>query len=255
MNNHISLSVVMPALNEEGNIASAIEDTLQALDSLGITGELIIVDDGSTDATKSIIECYMATDSRVSVVTHKRSLGVGRSFWDGSAVARYEAVVYYPGDNEMIASEMMTYLHLINQTDMVVPYTVNQSVRSTTRQVLSRLYSSFITKLLRIRATYTNGLIIYRRSVLNEVTLQSNGFMFQTEILAKLIRNGYLYSEVPFFIKPRLTGKSKADSFASITGMIKLVTHLTILMREVYSTPAKKIIADSATFRRRESLR
>lgn len=189
----------MPALNEEENIASAIEDTLRAFDSLSITGEIIVVNDGSADTTKSVIERYMATDSRISVITHKRSLGVGRSFWDGSAVARYEAVVYYPGDNEMIASEMMNYLPLINLTDMVVPYTVNKTVRSKTRQILSRLYSSFITKLLRIRVTYTNGLIIYRRSVLNEVTLQSNGFMFQTEILAKLIRNGYLYSEVPFF--------------------------------------------------------
>ena len=56
MNKSLSLSIVMPALNEEANIFVAINDTLQAFDSYNINGELIVVNDGSKDKTPEIIE-------------------------------------------------------------------------------------------------------------------------------------------------------------------------------------------------------
>lgn len=250
----LSLSVIMPALNEEDNVGAAITDTLQAFDSLGVTGELIVVNDGSSDSTQTVIDSYISSDKRVKVVRHDKPMGIGRSFWDGKSLAMHEAVVMYPGDNEMIASDMMKYLHLLQQTDIVIPFIVNTSVRSATRQYLSKVYLFIVATLLQIRVSYTNGLILYRKSVIDQVHLQTDGFMFQTEILAKLIRDGYLFAEVPFFIKPRLAGKSKASSLASLKGIVSLFIQLISLIKKVYSTPREKVIPNSATFNRWEEL-
>lgn len=250
----MSLSVVMPALNEEDNIASAIEDTMAAFDSLNIPAELIVVNDGSSDGTRTIIEQYVAADSRVSVVHHDRPMGIGRSFWDGKSVARHNLVVMYPGDNEMIAGEMLRYLPLMHHTDVVIPYIVNTTVRSALRRVLSDLYRSLITTLLRIDVHHTNGLVMYRKSVLDEVTLVSEDFLYQTEILAKIIHNGYLYAEVPYYIKPRRAGVSKTGTYGSLTGLVRLAFRLSRLAWEVYSTDNRPIIPSSATYQRREQL-
>jgi glycosyltransferase involved in cell wall biosynthesis len=255
MQNNISLSVIMPALNEAESIGSAIKETLEAFETLRIEGELIVVNDGSTDATQSVIDHYINLDPRVSVVRHDKPLGIGRSFWDGKNKATREVVVYYPGDNEMIASEMMSYLHLMSQTDVVVPFMADTKVRSKTRQVLSSIYAHVVTSLLNIQVSHTNGLILYRRSVLNDFHLSTDGFMFQTELLAKVIRTGYLYAQVPYYIKPRSAGESKALSYRSIRGIINLCRHLYCLTRDVRSLPQREIVKDSATFKRREQLR
>lgn len=254
MSETMSLSVVMPALNEEENIASAIEDTLEAFAGLDIPAELIVVNDGSSDGTRAIIERYVATDARVSVLHHDRPMGIGRSFWDGKTVARHDLVVMYPGDNEMIAAEMLRYLPLMQHTDVVIPYIVNTTVRSTPRRILSNLYSSLITTLLRIDVRHTNGLVMYRKAVLDEVTLVSDDFLYQTEILAKIIRNGYLYAEVPYYIKPRLAGVSKTRSYGSLTGLARLAIRLSRLAWEVYTTEKRAIVPTSATYSRREKL-
>lgn len=251
----LSLSVVMPALNEEGNLAAAIAETLAAFDGLAVEGELIVVNDGSTDATAEVASRYQAADARVSVVHHERPLGIGRSFWDGKARARHEFVVMYPGDNEMVAGEMLRYLPLLQHADMVVPFIVNTAIRSPLRRFLSRGYATLVTTLLGISVHHTNGLVVYRKSVLDTVELVSNDFFYQTEILAKLIRNGYLYAEVPYYIKPRLAGVSKTRSYGTPLGLVRLAARLSRLVRDVHAAPASPLVETSATYLRREQLR
>ena len=60
------LTVIMPALDEEKNIVAAIEDTLRAFDSCAFKGELIVVNDGSTDRTEELVQAVMERDSRVA---------------------------------------------------------------------------------------------------------------------------------------------------------------------------------------------
>jgi dolichol-phosphate mannosyltransferase len=244
-----SVSIIMPALNEEECLPGSIEGTLKALDATKTVGELIVVNDGSTDQTMSHIQQWMKSDSRVSVVVHDHPEGIGRSFWDGFSKARNDVVVMYPGDGEMLPAEMLNYLELFDQVDVVVPFIVNGVVRSAVRRFLSDGYAWLMNSGLGLKVRHTNGLVMYRRSILEGVRLRNNGFLYQAELLLKTVGRGYLFAEVPYFIRPRMAGQSKASLF-------KTVLQLRYLWDEarLEKNRKKQIVADSATYRRLHAL-
>ena len=99
------ITVVMPALNEESNIGLAIANTLSAFDHYSINGELVVVDDGSTDKTTSIIEREIELDSRVRLTRHDTPQGIGKSFWDAVELVDGNLVLCFQAIMRMIQSK------------------------------------------------------------------------------------------------------------------------------------------------------
>lgn len=222
----------MPALNEEEGLEGAVMDTLAALDESRVVGELIVVDDGSSDATGTLADRLARGDERISVIHHPRPMGIGRSFWDGVRQAQCGAVVMYPGDNEMLPAEMLLYLDELHNVDVVVPFIANAAAaRSRMRTLTSAVYMALVRGLLGLKVHHSNGLVVYRRSVLQDTELRENGFLYQTELLAKTIGRGYLYAEVPYFIRPRQTGQSKAGGVISTLKILMRLVSLAVAMR------------------------
>ncbi|HDZ20243.1 hypothetical protein LCGC14_0018430 [marine sediment metagenome] len=240
----------MPALNEEQGLRGAVTDTLAALDQAGVVGELLIVNDGSSDGTGPLAEQLAQGDSRVTVLHHERPMGLGRSFWDGVARAQYDAVVMYPGDNEMLPGEMLLYLDELRNVDMVIPFIANTATaRSRVRNFISGVYMFFVRTMLGLKVRHSNGTVLYRRSILKDIDLRNNGYLYQTELLAKTIGRGYLYAEVPYYIQPRHAGKSKAVSIGNI---FRTLIQLALLARTARSARAAgPIDPASATASRR----
>ncbi len=252
MNFNVNITIVMPALNEEGNIKAAVECTIRALDEANVNGELIIVNDGSTDNTGNIAEELRKTDKRIFVIHHDTPKGIGYSFWEGVSRANNEAVVLYPGDNEMLPAEMLLYLHELSNVDIVVPFIVNETVRSPFRRLMSGIYTFMIRILFGLNVHHSNGLVLYRRSILKDIKLKSHGFFYQTELLCKTVRRGYLYAEVPYYTRPRASGKSKAFSIKSI---LNLSLNMSRLLAELlFSEQPKELDASSVTAFRRKKL-
>lgn len=206
----ISLTVVSPALNEEKNIKDAAMGMVSALNTAGIDWEIIIVDDGSTDATGSITEELARKEPRIKVLHHQRPMGVGCSFRDGALTATKTAVTYLPGDGENDPGELIKYIHLLKHVDIIVPFVINREVRSKTRRFLSSLYLRIINLSFGTTFNYTNGNVIYKKGIFDKVQLQSNSFFFQTEYLLKATRAGFTFAEVPIRIRGRQKGESKA---------------------------------------------
>lgn len=94
------LTVIMPALNEEKNISLAISNTLKAFDDYRISGEIIVVNDGSRDSTKEIVESIKVKDKRIKLINHEFPRGIGNSYWKGVDQSRSAIVTWIPGDNE-----------------------------------------------------------------------------------------------------------------------------------------------------------
>ncbi|OGX29902.1 MAG: hypothetical protein A3F87_03500 [Omnitrophica WOR_2 bacterium RIFCSPLOWO2_12_FULL_51_24] len=222
------LSVIMPALNEEANICDAISSTLKTFDLFKIDGEIIVVNDGSTDRTQPLAEGKAREDpGRIRVIRHDRPKGIGASFWEGVDSAKGDAIVMLPGDNENDPQETLRYYKLLEHVDIVIPFIFNREVRPLFRNVLSLLYRFIINTTFLINFNYTNGTVLCRRSILWGIDERSDGFFFQTDILIRAAKKGYLFAEVPYKVGSRKNGVSKAISFPSlfkvVGGYLKLV--------------------------------
>lgn len=227
----IYLSVVMPALDEEINILAAAGETLKAFDELKVAGEIIIVNDGSSDRTRELAEALAAKEKgRVRVLNHVEPLGLGASFWDGVDAAAGEIVTMFPGDNENKPLETLRYLGLLGEADIVVPFVSNKKVRPALRNLLSSIYTLAINLTFKTSFRYTNGTVLYRKAVLSDLPNRDPGFFYQTDILIRLAKKGYLFTEVPYSLGTRGAGRSKAVAFRSVLnvakGYLKLFTDL-----------------------------
>lgn len=222
-----SVSVVVPALNEEAAIKDTVLSVLASFKEYGIDGEIVVVNDGSKDKTRDIVEELIKSHpGQLRLLDHKYSCGMGRSFWDGASVSGKDAVTLIPGDNENDPSEILRYLGLLEHVDVVVPFVYNKEVRSPSRNVVSSLFSYIINSTFGTSFNYTNGTALYRREVLLDVRCRSNGFFFLAETLIKLVKKGYLFAEVPYALSLRCAGQSKAISMKSLRNVIKDYFHL-----------------------------
>ena len=251
-----SLSIIMPALNEEKNISHAIENSLKGLEEFRIDGEIIVVNDGSTDNTQEIINSYMNRYPRqVRTLFHHTPQGLGASFWDAAGIATKDAVVILPGDAENDAYEIMQYIGLLENVDMVIPYVFNKEVRSKTRNFLSSIFLKVINTTFGLYLNYTNGTVIYRRSILSTIIHRERGFLFQVEILVKAINQGYLFAEVPYKLITRDDGRSKAVTLKALKNVI--FGYIRLFWKIKLRAPGHAVMAyplDSASAKRRNTV-
>lgn len=231
MNSSIYLTVIMPALNEQENVEAAMDSCLKSFARYNIEGEIIVVDDGSTDRTPEIVSFWMRKETRISLITHSEVRGMGASFWDGVMRARGQAVTMIPGDNENEPAEIIKYIGLLQYVDMIIPFVCNKDVRSRTRNFLSRMYTSILNLTLGMSLHYFNGTVLYKKSALAGLNPWSRGFFFQAEILAKAIKKGYLFAEVPYCLRKRRTRGDKSVSFSSFFDVGKCYFRL---IRDIY---------------------
>ncbi len=242
----------MPCLNEELNVRQAITETLKAFNFYQLDGELILINDGSTDKTIDIINSEMKKDSRIKLINHPIAMGVGKSFFDGVDAATKDLIAMFPGDNENDPFDALSFIKISSHVDIIVPYIYNSEMRSLIRRAISSSYRAIINLSFGMNLNYTNGTVIYRTSVLRQISPRSKGFFYQAEILIRLIRNGYLYAETPNFLTKRSSGKTKALNFKSF---FDIVFSYIVLIFEIHvfqrigrtDTP---LIKDSVTWSR-----
>jgi glycosyltransferase involved in cell wall biosynthesis len=221
------VSVLMPCLNEEGNLQPTMRSVLGAFDRLAsdaLSGELIVIDDGSTDKTREMALAKSKEDPRVSVISHERNRGIGAAFWTGFDQAKGDAVCLVPGDGQIDPVEILRFHRLIEQVDYVVPFMTNDThVRTRSRRILSRTYRKIINTTFRTEFHYTNGAVLYKRTMLRELASvrRDVGFFFQTDLLVRAVKAGYFHAEVPFKVDVRRAGRSTALSFRSFRGVCK----------------------------------
>jgi dolichol-phosphate mannosyltransferase len=219
---HCDLTVVVPALNEEGNLLQALERLLNELSVSQINAEVIVFNDGSEDRTGEIAEQFAKTDRRVRVVNHQSPRGIGASFVEALGQAKGKYITWFPGDGENEAGEILKYWDILKYVDIIVPFVVNRNVRSRIRRIISSLFLLIINLSFGTSFNYTSGNTIYRTELLRKIRIRNTGFLCSTEMLLKLTKAGALYAEVPVRIQPkgRESGSSKAFSPRSIVNAV-----------------------------------
>jgi len=184
-----AVSFVVPALNEEVNISDTAAEIRRAASNLD-DYEIIIVNDGSTDRTGEIADGLAAVDPRITVIHHAKNKGFGGAYKTGAAAARLPYVLMIPGDNNHPADGITPILNRLGEADIVIPYVGNPAVRGLKRRAISSAYTLLLNLIFRLNVPYYNGLVLHRTDLLHTITIETDGYAYQSEALIKLLRRG-----------------------------------------------------------------
>jgi glycosyltransferase involved in cell wall biosynthesis len=202
-----SISAILPAYNEEANIARTATDVARVLEDLGLEYEVIIVDDGSRDNTATVANELNGQNPRIRLVRHAVNQGYGSALATGFGSATKDLVFMTDGDAQFDVSEITKLLGLIDEADMVVGY------RAPRRDPLHRRVYAFGWNVLGMFLFgYTVRDVdcafkLFRRDILDNVNIQSRGATFSLEFLVRAKRKGYRLREVPVRHLPRVAGQ------------------------------------------------
>jgi len=119
-----SLSVFLPVYNEERDIAKTILSVRDTMSEVATQWELIIVDDGSKDKTRDIIEGLTKNDPRIKIINHNSNRGYGASLRSGFYSAKYSWIAFMDSDGQFDFSEITNFIEKQNETgaDLVIGY-------------------------------------------------------------------------------------------------------------------------------------
>ncbi|MEW6544243.1 MAG: glycosyltransferase family 2 protein [Nitrospirota bacterium] len=224
--NERTLSIIIPALNEEGSLPTAVTTVLGAIGDRFADYELLIFDDGSTDRTGAIADGLAAGNPHIRVIHNPRNMGFGYNYRRGVELARMEYVTMFPGDNEIPGEAIQAILAAVGSVDIVVPYISTPAVRSRSRQMISSAFVELVNLLFGLRLSYYNGPCVHRRSLLLSVPMRTHGFAYMAAILVRLIRSGHSYIEVPMSLQARQHGRSKAFKLKNIVSVLRTLGEL-----------------------------
>lgn len=214
-----SITIIIPAYNEELNLADTINSINAALADRELDVEIIIVNDGSHDNTGPVADSLALNNPHIRVLHHLKNQGLGNTYFTGVKAASKDYVVTIPGDNELGAETLAPLLDAIGKSDIIIPYPANTEVRSKFRRVVSNLFTLLVNLLAGLKLNYYNGAVVHRRDLLQGCPIRSSGFAYQAKILIYLIYNGASYQQVPIKLnrnKPRASTAFRLKNFISV---------------------------------------
>jgi len=222
----MTLSIIIPAFNEEKNIESAVKNAISAAEGKFSDFEILLFNDCSQDNTGVIIDKLKKEDSRIRVIHNRKNEGFANSYKKGVELAEKDFVAMVPGDDEISAESVSEIFGLVGKADIIIPYTVNRQIRSFSRQLISSFFTALINFLFGLKLKYFNGPVVHRRELIQSIKIKSSSFAFQAEALVQLIKMGHSFIEVGMYIKNREYGKSKALRLNNLLGVLKTVFEL-----------------------------
>jgi dolichol-phosphate mannosyltransferase len=202
------LSVVMPAFNEEEVLPLALAQATAALDHLCDEWELVIVDDGSTDATSTVLAAAALEQPRLRVLTHETNQGYAAALIRGFSSCRCEAIFYTDADAQFDLGELARAYPLLAHADMVAGWRRNRQ-DSWLRKTLAAGFNVLQRGLLGTRAKDVDcAFKLFRRSFFERVGLTSSGFLIDAELYARAHLAGLRVVQLPVSHRPRAAGRS-----------------------------------------------
>lgn len=221
-----SISVVIPAFNEEKTIKEIVNDATLILKKLKVDYEIVLVNDGSTDNTGKIID-KLARSRRVRAVHHKKNKGFTGAMRTCFKSARKKFVFLAPADGQFDFSELLKFIKAIGRFDVALGYRIKNE-ESLSRKLMSRLFHILCRILFGIKFKEISTVSLWKRTVLQSISIASDdrSAMMLPELIFKAMKKKYKFTEVPISWRLRRGGKAKGAGFVTIAktlvGMLRL---------------------------------
>jgi glycosyltransferase involved in cell wall biosynthesis len=229
------VSVVIPLRDEEQNVVPLHDELTGVFDQLGVAYEVILVDDGSTDATFEKLAAVQARDANVKVIRFTRNFGQTAAFAAGFAEARGRYIVTLDGDLQNDPHDIPKMLVLARRKDIVSGWRRKRKDNFFTRYLPSAIANWLLGLLTGVRL-HDNGcsLKVYRASVVKPLKLRPGMHRYLPAIASQV---GGRVAEVEVRHRPRQHGRSKYN-LSRTFGVIADLARLRRLMHQAIDPSA-----------------
>ena len=217
-----SLSFFFPFWNEEDNIESVVKKAMPVIANVAKQWEIILVDDGSSDATLKLAETLAKENKSLRVISHTPNRGYGASLKDGFFHAKYDIIGFADGDNQFDITEIVHLLEKIDKADIVIGYR-NKRHDHPFRHILMNLLKVWDFVLFGFSFRDIDcGFKLFKKNALKKIMpLRSEGAMVTTEILAKAKKKHLKIVEVAVSHYPRKYGNQSGGNLRFIIRAIR----------------------------------
>jgi glycosyltransferase involved in cell wall biosynthesis len=222
-----SLSIIIPAYSEAGNILNTLDNVARALDRLSLDHEILVIDDGSTDDTAALVRASLDRFPSVRLLQNERNMGFGWTYRRGVEAASLRHIVMVHGDNAWGAETLRELFSHVGEADIIIGYTRDMwRSRPWLRVVISKTFTIAVNLITGYRLQYYNGLQVHRADILKSLRIQSTGYGFQPEVLVKSLRLTKTFLEVPMDLIEREQGESKAFKLKNVLDVLRTLKML-----------------------------
>lgn len=195
------VSIVVPAYNEEKGIGPVLERLQQVMVDSGLTYQIIVVDDGSTDNTAEI-----ASQFPVRLIRHSTNKGYGAALKTGVRAATHDIIITMDSDGQHDPADIPRFVELMKTHDIVIGARTKQSHAPFLRRPGKWFLGVVANYLAGVRIPdYNSGFRAFRREVFMRFAhFLPNGFSFSTTLTLAVLKEGYDIAWPPITVSPRV---------------------------------------------------
>jgi glycosyltransferase involved in cell wall biosynthesis len=223
----MTLSIVMPVYNERDTI----EEILKRVEQVGLADEIIVVDDGSSDGTREILQKLAPTLQKMRLILHDDNYGKGSAVRTGIQAAGCDLILIQDADLEYDPQDIKALLGPIEEGKADVVYGsrfLGAPRRSTMfwHMVANKLLTLMTNVLYNsILSDMETGYKLFKAEIIHAIPLRSRRFNFEPEVTAKLLKRHTRIFEVPISFNPREYSEGKKigmkDAFEAVWTLLK----------------------------------
>ncbi len=206
------LSIVVPCFNEEGNVSRVVEQAALVGRRIATELQIVVVDDGSTDATGRVLAALRRQAPELVVVRHATNRGYGAAVRSGLAEARLEYVFLTDGDGQFDLGELPSAVHMLRDYDVVAGYRDGRR-DGWWRGLWGRAWTSLVNRVFGLRIRDANcAFKLLPQRLLHASELRSEGAMISTELMLEAKRFDLRVGQCAVSHYPRATGRQTGAS-------------------------------------------
>jgi glycosyltransferase involved in cell wall biosynthesis len=211
------LSVFFPAYNDSGTIASMVIRAVQAAAALTPDYEVIVVNDGSADATAAIADELARTYPHVRVIHHPNNRGYGGALQTGFRSATKDLIFYTDGDAQYDPAELaVLWAQMTPAIDLVNGYKISRA-DPLHRIIIGRVYHYTVSLMFGLKLRDVDcDFRLMRRTIFERINLEKTSGIICVEMMKKIQDGGFRIAEVPVHHYHRAYGKSQFFNFRRI---------------------------------------
>ena len=202
MKKEINLSIIIPCFNEQKNIKNTLLKILRALSDYK-RFEILVIDDGSTDKTKLIVNKLIKLNKKIKLIFLKKNQGVQNAIYIGAKNSKYEYITHFPGDDSFELKGIKNLLSRIGKKDLIVGYRKDYHQKiNFLRLILSKTLISVMRFLTKKNLKDFHGPYVCQTKLLRR-KFRSKRYDGQIEILHYILSKNVSLIEVPVYVRAK----------------------------------------------------